>query len=280
MALVLSDDLWRYDAQSEQLEMVLDPGDGGNFLFSPDGERLALMRPGRIELMDADGGAPREIFTHAPVKMASEDNFYAQPVWAADSHALAVAIPPAEPAAVEARPSAIWRIPVDDEPAQFLGELTTLPGLQTPPLIAPDLAWIGALTSARAAAYTDSNYPSLAVTQLDETIADTPLLVVPDAINLHGWSPDSARLLYQSPAAEVMELSVVQEGTRELFTGEETGRVGSVRWTDKFRYLFIHYAGDGWQIRLGIVDGSDPQLVAEGESFPPGYDFAWGTVEE
>ena len=106
--LFLNDDLWVVDVVSGQLTPLLAPGEGGKFYFSPDGSQLAVVTPGRINLMDPDGSNRRDGLTHTPVITYSEFAYYALPVWAADSSSFMAAIPPVDILAGDHQPNSIW----------------------------------------------------------------------------------------------------------------------------------------------------------------------------
>lgn len=45
--------------------------------------------------------------------------------------------------------------------------------------------------------------------------------------------------------------------------------------------LSIHsFTGEGWEIRLGVLDGRSAEVIAEWTSFPAGFDFGWVTRED
>ncbi len=275
--LLMSDDLWMVDTDSSELTIVLGPGDGGNFTFSPDGQRLAIVTPGRIDLMDVNGNNRREAFTHTPVITFSEFEYYAQPVWAADSGSLRVAIPPTDSSVPSAQPTSIWSIPVEDRPAWLIGQVTTQPRSHEL-LFAPNLARLAYLVGERPEG-PDSDRPSMAIAEMSESIIWDPILFPADVMSVHGWSPDSAHLLYASETASIAEITMGQPDVRPLISGDDQGLILNVTWTDNFRFLYQQQSATGWDILLGRIDGSDPMLVDSVIGVPAAYDFAWVPAE-
>ncbi len=271
--LFLLNDLWMVDADSGSRFKLLDPGEGGNFTFAPNGQKLALVTPGRIDLVDVDGSNRREAFTHAQVVTDSEFEYYAQPVWASDSDSLRVAIPPVHTADLGVH--TIWHIPMVDQPARLIGEVTTASGLLTP-LFAPNLARLAYLSSEHTQGTSRS---TLAVSELGDSMVWDPVLF-PEAVTssevtrLHGWSPDSIRFLFTPPEGALAEITMGQPGVRKLIS-EEQMIINDLRWTDNFRFLFVNFAADGWHLQLDDILGFEQLEIAAGSHGPVSYDFAW-----
>jgi hypothetical protein len=271
MDLFFSNDLWVVDVEGGMPSLVLPPGEGGKFTFSADGQTIALTTPGQIDLVDVGGASRRSVFSHTPD--SSDGDYYAAPVWAADSQSLRVAVPSADRGA-----ASIWHISTGGQPARLLGEVTTVPGMQTAPLFSPDLEQIATLTALPAQDDAAGNLPAIAVSGLGEDGVEEPILYPAEAIALRAWSPDSVRLLYQSPAAAVAEITIGQFETRDLLSSDDRHRIGRLQWVHKFRFLFIDYVGDGWQISLADVSGREPLLIDSGDRFPAAFDATWVPV--
>ena len=88
-----------------------------------------------------------DLLIYPPVVTESEFRYYAEPVWAADSGSLRVAIPPAEPYLPDATLST-WFIPVDGSPATMLAAFAAEDrDFRFPAVFSPDLARIAFLTA-------------------------------------------------------------------------------------------------------------------------------------
>jgi hypothetical protein len=111
--LIKYDDLLRLDVDTGVLSTLLPAGSGGDFLASPDGSQIAILRPDSIGLVDGDGSNLRPNLVAFPTVITySEFQYYPQPVWASDSSALLVAIPSEDPLATGTH-GQIWSIPAD-----------------------------------------------------------------------------------------------------------------------------------------------------------------------
>jgi hypothetical protein len=90
---------------------LLPHGQGGEFIYSPNGQEIAISTATSISLVHTDGTNRREVLTYPMVATYSEYSFYAMPIWAADSSSLRVAIPPADPLGEPRQPTTLWTIP-------------------------------------------------------------------------------------------------------------------------------------------------------------------------
>lgn len=109
--------------------LILPPGAGGAFSFSPDRQHLAAVYPGqydtesgRILILDPLGNEVNTALEFQAVSTASEVPFYPPMSWTPDSSAVRVPIPDRdlvyEPAV--APPVELWHLPVEGE-ARILG---------------------------------------------------------------------------------------------------------------------------------------------------------------
>ena len=105
--LFLGDDHRLVDADSGALSLLLAPGNGGDFYYSPDGAKIALTLPEEILVVDADGTNRLSLLSFPFVITYSEYAYYPPVSWAPDSSFLRAAIPPADPLAAPADPTAI-----------------------------------------------------------------------------------------------------------------------------------------------------------------------------
>lgn len=115
------DDLWRADSTTGQAAMILPPGKGGNFTFSPDGKQIALVRPGvydgqdgQISLVNPLGEAEQDLLSFPAISTGSEYQFYPLVFWLADSSALQAAIPDRDLIYNDStEQTALWRLGTD-----------------------------------------------------------------------------------------------------------------------------------------------------------------------
>jgi Tol biopolymer transport system component len=139
----LYNDLRLIDVTTGELSLLFPPGQGGMFYYSPDGSRLALVTPERIELVSADGSDRAEALSFPKVITYSEYELYPVPSWSPDGQSLRVAIPPADPMAEPPQPTTLWLIEAGASPTAIqTGQVATLPFNFFTTLFSPDHAHV------------------------------------------------------------------------------------------------------------------------------------------
>jgi hypothetical protein len=257
--LLLNDDLHRVDAITGEVTLLLAPGEGGQFTYSPGGEQIAVVTPGDISLVDAGGGNRRQVLTYTPVVTYSEYQYYARPWWAPDGRELLVVIPPADPLAQPLPATSIFRLFSDGRPAHLVNTVEAM-ALFNPPAISPDLALVAYLQPV------GENESNLMIGLLEGGEA---VLYARNAQAFDGWSPDSEQFIYTA-ADGTKQLGRSGMAPRPL-PGSPTAVV-DVRWVDGERFLFLNQTPRGWDLVLAHVDGTS-EIVAAVAGFPPSYDF-------
>ncbi len=120
-----NDDLYRANARTREVALIRNPSEGGQFVFSPDREWIAMVssgtygrQDGRISIIDplALRDATNLLF-FVGVATGSEVSFYPQMQWTPDSQSLLVAIPDADLVYAETDetvpPTRLWQLPID-----------------------------------------------------------------------------------------------------------------------------------------------------------------------
>jgi hypothetical protein len=275
---VPADDLRLVDAD-EQITL-LPPGEGGEFTYSPDGSKVAVVTSGDISLLDADGANRRDsVLTYAPVATYTGDDYYVKPVWAADGSVLMVAVPPPEPDARPIQHTTIWRIPVDGSSAELVTTIKALPGAAV--CFSPRMTYVAYVEALRLGETPDEVRVQLRVVRL----TDGAWQAYPDAGELHGWAPNSRRFAFVA-GRERPQLKIGEWSGGTIPGSIDAGiSVYDVRWIDRNRYLFIARRngergaeGDSWDLILGDVSGSSTILASAPDDI--GYDFALVPIEE
>lgn len=254
----LNDDLRLVDADTLEQTVLLPPGEGGEFAYSPDGSQIAVTTPSSISLIGADGGNRRPVLSYMPVTMYSQVQYYARPVWSADSSALRVAIPAADPQAEPAPPTSIWHIPADGASARMMGSIAALPIVR--PAFSPDLSHVAYL----------AGQESLFVTDLDTGQTVSYQSGVSDIV---GWSLDSRHFGFLTFPDGRPQIQIGRLGSPAVPADEDV-EVSAVdpTWVGSYHYLYLANGPQGWEIRLGEVGGASHTLVAVDGHLP--YDFA------
>jgi len=267
VGLVLNDDLRLVDADTLEQTVLLPRGKGGQFYYSPDGRQIAVVRSGTITLIDADGGNPRDALTYTPPVTRSEYQYYARPVWAADSESLRVTIPPADPYAQPPQFTTVWHTRTDGRPAGLIATIAAKPLSQ--PAFSPDLSHVAYLEQPEGA-LPGSSEGSLLITDLDskETVTYHP-----QAGLVYGWAPDSQHFAFlthpQLPQAQIGKLS---DDPVPAYGDPDVAAI-DVLWVDADRYFFIAITSQGRSLLLGGTGGTSTVVATvTGRSLP--YDFA------
>ena len=120
-----NDDLYRVNARTREVSLILPAGQGGQFAISPDNTQIATVSAGtygrqdaRISVVDplAIDGATNLLF-YIGVATGSEGVFHPRIQWAEDSQSILVAIPDADLIYSESEtnvpPTRLWQLPVD-----------------------------------------------------------------------------------------------------------------------------------------------------------------------
>jgi len=247
--LIKNDDLWLLNTDSGALEILLPAGAGGDFLFSPDGSRLVVTRPDRIELFDADGSSRSEVLAYTPVITYSEYAYYASPQWSPDSSFLLVAVPPEDPLADPADPTYFYWIPAEGGTAVNMGGLTT--SFLSPLAFSPDLQYLVYESEGPAAG--DSSYDL----QLVHSDLSSVATLGSGNFTMLSWAPDSTRIAFSNRGGSSPMMSALNGNTQPL---TDVTNMSRIQWIDANRFLFI-YHGTEWELRLGTAGGASSVLL-------------------
>lgn len=240
-----TDDLFMINLDSGELSAILPAAAGGDFVFSPNGNKIAIIRPDSIGVINGDGSdyLP-EIFTYSPVITYSEFQYYAQPVWSQDSSVMGVALPSDDPLAEDAF-GEVWQIPVDGDRPVSLGKLDGdfyFTQVFSHSSLSPQLDRV-AFTRA-----TDApNQRNLYIANAD---GSEEILFDKGAINWDGWAPDSMHFVYS--VDDPTNLIVAADRGAPLLDLAGT----DLHWISKNEYILLSGGPGNWRMVLGQIDGS------------------------
>ena len=136
--LILNDDLHLVDADTATLTTLLSTGQGGDFYYSPTGNRIALVTATEVIMADPDGSNRQVVLTFPVVITYSEYQYYPPVTWLVDNSAVRAAIPPADPLADPPEVTTIWHIPADGSAPSILSTFTPAPFSFDSVSISPD----------------------------------------------------------------------------------------------------------------------------------------------
>lgn len=252
--LLKHDDLLRLDADSGALTTLFPPSEGGDFLPSPDGQRMAIIRPDSISLAATDGTNLRaNLVSYEPVLTYSEYQYYAQPIWNQTSSALAVAIPNRDPLADGAY-GTIWDIVaasgVATQLSTYEGDFFFAQQFGSS-LVSPDLSNLAILRERDAA---------------DELLLGPaegaePSLYDTGSILWHGWAPGGDNWVYSKDNPQQLWLGQWGAAPASLVVGSE------LEWLDAETFLYMSGERGNWTLRMGQLDGAVTDLAAPSGDF-------------
>ncbi len=262
--LVVHDDLRMVNADTLEKVTIFNPGEGGVFYFSPNGAQLALVTPTSISLADAEGSnLRRNVLTFASVITYSEYLYYPNPVWAADSSALRVAIPPADPMLVPLNPTGLWYIPIDGSPAVFSGNIQTNSFAWPDTAISPDLSRVG---YAVPVGVPTDNLRELHLANADAT-GDT-VYISGESAEFIGWLPNSTQFVFVVRGGT--HVGSVGGGYTTLSTDPFLMR--AITWVDSTHFLYLWNNSGTWELRYNLLGGVGSTLLDTGQIW--GYDYS------
>lgn len=244
-----TDDLFRQDFDSGELTAILPAGAGGEFLFSPDGNKIAIIRPDSISVVNGDGADYfPEIFKYSPVLTYSEFQYYAQPVWLGNSRSLGVALPSDDPLAEDVF-GEIWRIPVNGDPPVSTGRIDGdfyFTQVFSNTSLSPELS--------RVAFMRDTDVPNQRELFLANTDGSEEVRFDIGSINWKGWAPDGFHFVYSNE--DPTELIIASDGGSPLFTISGT----DLLWISGDEFLLISGTPGDWTFKRVQLDGSTSML--------------------
>ncbi len=254
----LYDDLYTVNADTLEKTTILSSGNGGMFYLSPDGSQVALVTPTTISLANIDGSNLRSgLVTFPEVGTYSEYRYYPRPIWAADSSAIRVAIPPEDTLQEPIGPTNLWHIPADGSPAILIGSIDAIPFAWPDNAISPDLEHIAYVKSVGGSA---DNITELHLSNPENT-SDTNYRTG-ENIRFVSWLPDSSRFLFVSrdkDAVSGLYLGTV-DGTPSLLSAGEV-IIHQIVWLNQTHYLYTVQGQGMFELRYGTVESQITLLL-------------------
>lgn len=240
------DDLWVVDANTLTIRQVFGEGEGGKFVFSPDGNLIALVKPQSISILKADFTFrwQNALAYEDPQIFFGEYEFYPSPVWSSDSQSLYVAIPSKDIQSVTGTLTT-WQISAESGIASQIGVITA-----------------------------NDPFPSLA--------ADQKLIAFSLAGQLHASRFNGMDVfpiswkgthVYWSPGARYFTVVTVSSSIDRHFSvydlcGRETIRIIGAHnwhgWLDDSRFIYTGYVPGTLTsgLFLGSIDGSITEIAS------------------
>jgi Tol biopolymer transport system component len=263
--LDIMNDLRLVDVDTLQASNLLRTGEGGEFYFSPDGSKVAIVTPTAIDLMAADGSERTQALVYDEVITYSEFRYYAHPQWSSDSSLLRVAIPASDPMAPEPGPSTLWQIPGDGQSAVQLGTAENFPFSMYAPRYSPDLSRIAYIIQTDAP---EEQMRELRIASYDGS--DSYVYTQGFLVDFVAWTASSDNFMYvQGDPAQLFYAQL--DGESKPFNQHGDGFT-DVTWVDEENYIYIIDVNGTWELGLSDLSGNKT-LIDNITGLPPAIDF-------
>jgi hypothetical protein len=244
-----SDDLWIVNSSTGSSRNIKEGGNGGNFTVSPDGKKVAVVRPSSLSIFFLDGSFESNPLSYQAMITYSEGQYYPTPIWSADSTHLRIVIPPVDPLAdPNSMTISVYDVAIDGSPAVLLDQFQVRPFSYFP--ISPDLQWLLYLT-------TDNPSTNSVAVHLASLSASQDIIELTAQLDNLLWLPSSNGFVAQISNPESSELYSLQPMQYSDLT--DTKRVENIQFIDNSRFFFFINTGSTYELRLGSVGYPGPQ---------------------
>lgn len=266
--LATHNDLLEMDTSSGILTVILPPGSSGaGFVISPDGSKLALSHPDKIEFANIDGsGLITNAHTYTPVITYSEFLWNPPVRWAPDSGAVGLAMPSQDPFAPGAYGD-IWLIQADGSAVAHMATIVAnFYQIQTKEItISPNLSSL--------AYFRDSATPNVEQIYFSNFDGSGETLYDTADLKPEGWSPDSINYAYVVTTVGGNELRIGRLGYTPVVQATTTDIMRDVNWVDDTRLLYFDGSNPTWNLKLTQLGSGTFTLATITGSTLPTYDF-------
>jgi hypothetical protein len=251
------DDLHMIDTDSMARSTFFVSGDGGRFVFSPDGSRLAVITPTSISLVNADGThLYRDVLVYPSVITYSEYFYYPNPVWAQDSNSLKVVIPPNDPLADPLPPSNVYSMAADGSPAVLNGTIMAMPFSWPDEAISPDLNRLG---FAQPSGTSGPNIRDINLANGDGS--GVTLYLSAEGADFLGWLPNSLQFVFRAASGPDIGTHVSSTSEGYFTLSSDPTQIGSINWVDANHYLCLWQNSGATDLKFNVFEG--PQTVVD-----------------
>ena len=215
--------LAKVSADSPGVRALLSDSQGGaDFVFSPDGTKIALPRTNKINVVNADGTGLKTVFSFQPIKMKDASFYIPEIVWLPDGSGFKTVLPGSDSAAQ----TRFMFISSDGAIVAKLAEFNASLVFVSHPFISPDGSRV---------LYTKTHGTDLELHVIDAGTADkTYFSRAADTFKIFGWAPDSRSFLCGMDGSTWL---VSQVGTVTELSDVSDAR--HLVWVDAQRFLFV-----------------------------------------
>lgn len=263
------DDLFKVDADSLVKTTIFMADQGGKFVFSPDGQRMAIVTPTSISLANADGSNLQgNVLTYANVITYSEYLYYPNPVWAEDGSGLRIVIPPGDPMPnPDVPPSTVYYLSGDGSSVVENGNIIAIPFAWPDEAISPDLNRIGYAVAVGAPA---ENQRELHLANGDTTGAT--IYGIGTSLQFLGWLPNSTQFVYRVTSGPGTGTHVGNLDGSWITLSVDPTLISDISWPNRDHFLYRWRSGSLFELRYNQLGAAGSALIDNGEIWS--YDFS------
>jgi len=243
--LIRPDELRQVDADTLALSVLLPPGQAGDFYYSPDGSKIALVKADQISVVDADGSNRIDLLSFPIIITYSEYLYYPPVTWTPGSDALRAPIPPHDPPLDPPDPTTIWHIPADGSPPSSLMSITLVPFFQESAKLSPDVNKLAYLTMVTPGA------PPIVELHISNADGTGDVIYGTGDLQFEAWSTDTEHFIYTQSGHNP---KIGQLGFPTLDYSGVTLML-NIEWVDETRFLYINRLSASWELSLGELGG-------------------------
>jgi hypothetical protein len=191
-----NNDIYLISANGGAANTLLPMAQGGDFYFSPDGQKVAFTTASSAGVVNVDGsGLMTDLITFPIVITYSEYLYYPPVAWTPDSNSFMVAVPPeeglAEPVDGVYPETTLWYVPLDGTAPFEAGAVQTVWFVTDEVQFSPDA---GRIAYVRQIGEVEAGEFEL-VTALSDGSNESPA-VFANEIMFGDWAPDNMRYIY------------------------------------------------------------------------------------
>jgi hypothetical protein len=250
--ITIADDLWTLNVDTGELNNLLPQGEGGSFIYSPDGSQIALMTLDSLSIINADGSNRRENVLEAFAAVGFGEYYvFPQVRWSDDNTLQVVVNASDDPYSSASGAVSVWT--VDSETLETL-QTITVSAFFPSAILSPDAQKI-------AYWHTEEDSSNIRTMAIHDVMGDTLYAATDYLLDFVSWSPNSTHFIYRA-ANQGLYLGNLCGSVRLLSENVDPSVV--VSWVDESRYLLRSETNATF---LNTIDGGGVQLSTEMTAF-------------
>ncbi len=266
-----NNDIYLVSANGGNANTLLPMGQGGDFYFSPDGQRVAFTTASSAGVVNVDGsGLMTDLIAFPLVITYSEYLYYPPVAWTPDSNSFMVAVPPedglAPPVDGVYPETTLYYVPLDGTPAFEAGAVQTVWFVTDEVQFSPDA---GRIAYVRQFGEVEAGQFEL-VAALSDGSNESPA-VFANEIMFGDWAPDNTRYIYyitMGPSFQLYHGSVDSPNVTPISTLTAFQAAGAlVDWVEGESFVLLVQGDAGSELSLMQTSGAGVMIDTSSSPF-------------